>query len=519
MATMSLEEITAIYLIKADRLKEAENVLASYAADDDGIRSYLLGVIYAKQQDYEKARKEIQKIPASSPYRTMAQPFEKGFKATTKSDPYAILKAGRREEAANIWEKALKQNPDDLAIWHNLAVLYYWHATHLEENGKFADASKKWQKAIGYWAGILARDSFWREWAIKRATACGVQEPDFTEIVELGFMTYFLSNLLSQYQKFGRVLEPDRVESYLGDVTKVREGLEKQFRNHFAEKARTLKNDAAEMYEQLLLDCSHELSVARLLERVKKSQRIVEHTNRKGLNPEPEESISKALEHIESHETDILLNTIERDLDIKRPTTVSVPSCGPMMQEYLNTTEDVQAFVNTVFETESTNDTIAKLKQSLTPTSTRLRFYLSPNLGRWLVMIDVGMFDKAIEGIKDKLQRERPREPLARNLRVLLAMACHDKVKYTSMAPEDAASIEALEIANAFAYDAVTDSAPFDFDIPRLIDDICRCVAESVDSGEISLHDGINLLKRLCAITPSGRGAICRDALEILLER
>jgi hypothetical protein len=138
-------------------------------------------------------------------------------------------------------------------------------------------------------------------------------------------------------------------------------------------------------------------------------------------------------------------------------------------------------------------------------------------------MIDVGMFDKTIEEIKDKLLNGKPQEPLARNLRLLLAMACHDKTKYMPIEQENTvqkydASIKVLEVANAFAYDAVTDSSPFAFDIPRLIDEICTSVSQSVESGEISLDDGINLAQRLCTITPLGKGVICNQVMEILLE-
>ena len=515
MTPLFLEEITAICLIRANRLPEAARVLASCTADFDGRRSYLLGVVYAKQGDDEKAVQEFQKIPVSSPYRTMARQFLEGGET-----PYPLLKSGRREEAARIWEEALQRNPDDLVIWHNLAVLSYWHAKHLEEMGELAEAKSKWQKAIGYWAGVLASDQFWREWAVKRATACDVQEPNLTQIVDVGFMKYFLSDL----QDMVRVLEPDRVKPYLRDVANVRAGVEKQFPTHFVEeKARALERDTAEMYGNLLVDWSHEWSVARLWERAKKIHRIVEHTNQNDLHPATDTNISKTLEPIEGDEIDILLNTIEQDLDINRRSSIGVPSCGPMMLEFLNRTADAQHFVTTALAAIPTNATIAQLKQANAPSFTRLQFYLSSDLGRWLAMIDMGLFGQAIEGIREKLQRERPQEPIARNLRVLLAMACHDKAKSMSMPsdPENAAqnyaaSVEALEVAHRLAYDAMTAPAPFDFKIPRLIEEICTNIPQSVDNNEITPQEGIHLLQRLYHIAPPGRDAICQRALNAL---
>jgi tetratricopeptide (TPR) repeat protein len=504
MEIMSLEEITTICLIKADRLTEAPRVLESCKEDVDGRRSYLLGVIYAKQQDYEKAAQEFQKIPVGSPYHAMANPFLEWFNATT-SNPYASLKASNREEAAHIWEAALKENPYDFMIWHNLSVLYYWQAKHLEEEGQLAEAIPNWQKAIGYWAGILASDKFWREWATQRAKACGLQESDIPAI-ESGFMTYLET----------RASEKDQFESYISDVIKVRRGVEGQFHNYFKVKSKEPNHNTAEIYEPLLLDCSHELRVAHLLERAKKMHHIVEYTNQGEFPPNLEEWLSRALKHLKDDEIDIILNTIEQELSINCNVTIGVPSCGPMMLTFLNLTEEAQTFVNTVLQANATNATIAELRKPLVPTFAKLQFYLSPDLGRWLVMIDEEIFDKAINGIKEKLRRERPQGTLAWNLRLLLVMACYEKAKYMFRNQEYASAVEALDIANSFAYNDIINPFPFDVDIPRLIDDICRSIPQSVDQGKITLHEAQNLLQRLCAIAPLGRQEICRRALRSL---
>jgi tetratricopeptide (TPR) repeat protein len=513
MATLSLEESTIICLINANRLTEAERVIESCPMNSDGRHAYLLGVIYAKQDDYENAANEFQKIPTDSPYYARVNPFLERLQ-TAESEPYSLLSSDRREDAAQTWEEALMQNPDDLVIWHNLAVFYYWQAKHLEDQEAFAATKPNWRKAIGYWAAILASDRFWLEWAKQRAAACGIQESDITE-VESGFMTYLLKHRLSQAS------EPERVESYLSYVTKVRDSVERQFRNHFAEKAGHSEKEVAEIYQALLLAWHHEWNVASLLERVKKIHRIVEHTNPNGLPPQMEARPSEILEY-QHYDSTVHLNTIAQKLSIELEASVDVPSCGPIMLEILNRREDAQNFVNTTLETESTDATIAKLKRSFALTFTRLTFYLSAELGPWLVMVDVEMFDKAIQGIKEKLQQERPRDPLGRDLRLILGMACYRKGQSVLNDPEKtdekyADAIEALENANLYAPDVMTDSTPFDFEIPRLIDALCMSISESVDRGTVFIDEGINLLQRLCQITALGRDVTCRRALDALL--
>jgi tetratricopeptide (TPR) repeat protein len=513
MTPMSLEEITAISLIKANRLKDAVDVLEGCKVDIKDRSAYLLGIIHARRKDYQKAVEEFREIPADSPYYEKVLPFLEHFKKI-KSNPYVRLESGNREEAASIWEKALRQNPNNLETWHNLGILYYWQAKNLEEKGQFAEAISIWKKAIGYWAGLLASDNFWVEWAKKRAKACGVPGLDM------------LDNQDRQMKYFAIGAQKDeRIEAFLSEVTKVQKGVEKQFHNLFLEKARNPDHGNTEMYEQLLLDWNHELNAAHLLERSKKVYRIVEYANQNDLPSNLIRPLSNMLEH-KDFDIDILLDTIEQGLAVNDSLFSDVPGCGPMMLKFLNLIDDVQDLINIVSKPGPGNQVIDKLLQHLAPTFTRLRFYLDPELGPLLVIIDVGRYDKAIEDIKNKLQLKSTGKSMARNLKLLLVMACHCQAEslYMHRSAENAsqgfkACVEALKVAKLFAFDAISDTSPFDFDIPRLISNLCNRISQSIDRGLISIQEGIHLIRDLCEIAPRGRDAACKNALEALLNR
>src|SRR5439155_12637548 len=49
--------------------------------------------------------------------------------------PVSHIKAGTRQQAAEIWERELRGQPDNRALIHNLAILYYWWAAQEEANG------------------------------------------------------------------------------------------------------------------------------------------------------------------------------------------------------------------------------------------------------------------------------------------------------------------------------------------------------------------------------------------------
>jgi len=82
--------------------------------------------------------------------------------------PVALLVAGKRTEAAEAWEKAWRQRPENGELAHSLALLYYNLAASQESDGKPAEAEPLWNKAMAYWTLVRYNDIFWAVWCGNR---------------------------------------------------------------------------------------------------------------------------------------------------------------------------------------------------------------------------------------------------------------------------------------------------------------------------------------------------------------
>ena len=94
--------------------------------------------------------------------RKLAMAFLYEPQALERLDPCplrdtAALSKQRRHATATAWEEQLRQRFPDPAAAHSLAVLWYWTAVSGAGEG-FAAA---WERAIGYWAMVVAADDFW----------------------------------------------------------------------------------------------------------------------------------------------------------------------------------------------------------------------------------------------------------------------------------------------------------------------------------------------------------------------
>jgi tetratricopeptide (TPR) repeat protein len=84
--------------------------------------------------------------------------------------PIVYLKANRRNEAAEEWEKARGGQPGKGALAHSLALLYFYQALDAEKRSpaRPSEAEPLWRKAIGNWVMLACNEGFWQEWMAER---------------------------------------------------------------------------------------------------------------------------------------------------------------------------------------------------------------------------------------------------------------------------------------------------------------------------------------------------------------
>lgn len=98
----------------------------------------------------------------------------------------ALLQDGAFEPAVHWWEEKLRQEPTNLLLIHQLAILYYRAASSLEATlppaeqntpvRQFADAC--WRGSVGAWAAVLHSSAFWTAWRRQRTQAAGYSVSD-----------------------------------------------------------------------------------------------------------------------------------------------------------------------------------------------------------------------------------------------------------------------------------------------------------------------------------------------------
>ena len=90
--------------------------------------------------------------------------------------PFGHLRSENREEAAKIWERELQQNPNDVQLIHNLALIHYWWARGISQNGS-PPPMPQWRATIAYWVLLANLEPFWEGWKTARAKAWGFDFP------------------------------------------------------------------------------------------------------------------------------------------------------------------------------------------------------------------------------------------------------------------------------------------------------------------------------------------------------
>ncbi len=133
--------------------------------------------------------------------------------------PVACLRAGQRSDARQLWERNLRERPDDLHALHSLALLHYWWAAHNEAHPREGEVPP-WEAAIAYWTAVATSDSFWRDWQARREQTWGVtlgteESASFrTNLLEERLHRLF-QDRAGEYREQDREPDAQRFEMYL----------------------------------------------------------------------------------------------------------------------------------------------------------------------------------------------------------------------------------------------------------------------------------------------------------------
>lgn len=124
----------------------------------------------AFQRDWAGLARAVTDALAFGPKGAEASGTLDRFKHTL---PIGHLRTGNREKAAEAWQRDLGEHPHDTATLHNLALLHYWWARSLEDEGH-ACPVERWQAAIAMWTVLVNDDTFWNTWAERKARSWGL---------------------------------------------------------------------------------------------------------------------------------------------------------------------------------------------------------------------------------------------------------------------------------------------------------------------------------------------------------
>ena len=253
-------------LMKEERYQEAESIIKRYIdIDNESDPRYYLGLIYTHQKRIDNALNEFKAVLTQNPendgvksqairllvHQAKRKIEEKDWDGARSyliralelkpNDlkiqqeltqlknvlPISYLKANRREEAAEIWEKEQKKDPTNYRITHSLALLYYWWAkTEEKETVTKSDTAfldSLWLKVIANWVMLKYGEDFWKEWEEERERLCSkegdmlqIKEEDIEELrdklperLDKEFYDY-----ADQYRQKGMEREAERHERY-----------------------------------------------------------------------------------------------------------------------------------------------------------------------------------------------------------------------------------------------------------------------------------------------------------------
>ncbi|MCP4213888.1 MAG: hypothetical protein GY765_04485 [bacterium] len=208
---------------------------------DDTIEE--IGKVLKKQADHPRARELAYKLSIYKARRemkgnrwmelsgTLARAIElapdtpeaKGELNSFKDAlPLSYVKAGKRAEAANLWQTEFDDNPTNFNTIHNLAVLYYWWARKRENDRTAppAEMNGLWTRTMIYWVALVHMDDFWQWWTARRGERCNIEyTAEHAKQLRESFLDKYLSGLFSHYmtvyKQEGNPREASRHQGYI----------------------------------------------------------------------------------------------------------------------------------------------------------------------------------------------------------------------------------------------------------------------------------------------------------------
>jgi tetratricopeptide (TPR) repeat protein len=109
--------------------------------------------------------------------------------------PWAHIVRGQREKAVEIWEHAWRRTPREPALWHHLALAYWFEslasaekaASHppRPDSGPRGAGEPVWAErlrtGLGFWGALAACPAYWVLWVEGRVRACRMEKVDVTD--------------------------------------------------------------------------------------------------------------------------------------------------------------------------------------------------------------------------------------------------------------------------------------------------------------------------------------------------
>jgi hypothetical protein len=362
-------------------------------------------------------------------------------------------------------------------------VAHYWQAQSDAARGEVNEAA--WHEAIDHWAGVLASHEYWRAWGEQRAVSCGVLGDDLPLLRRW---------LLTRFVRTG-AREQERLERVIDGVVAARQSAHSSLETGLRELQARADAARRDIYVNLSIQFAQESGAAVRLERVRVAEDVATAAVDQGL-PESFEQWLRGGDWQDDAAVDAALLTAEALLDCRSSTRAGVLSCGPRMLTRLGLIDETGRWVDGSRPRRTSIAGLDGLLDRVRRDALQLRFYLDPELGPLIAMVDVGQYDRCTSAIKRRL--EGGRDGRSRDLEKVLCLASHDHGEAALARGDLDLAVRCLETAYAYCLTALTDPHPFSSDVPRLCEKVCDAIGRTGSDTEVALA----LLERLVQAAP-----------------
>jgi tetratricopeptide (TPR) repeat protein len=149
------------------------------------------------QRDWDGASEALSQASLIDPANVE---FQRMISALGNHLPRTYLRTNQRARAAAAWEEMQKKDPRDGKVAHCLALLYFWEAQELEEQGRGDEAKSIWEGAIRNWVALFHSETFWRQWREDREKICGKVPDAVIKDLPKQLLERYLARRIADYQ-------------------------------------------------------------------------------------------------------------------------------------------------------------------------------------------------------------------------------------------------------------------------------------------------------------------------------